>query len=419
MSKEELYTGRDSLDETEESNKNIIDNENNAEKKEETSDKTILELKNRISQLEETNKDLKTKVSKFKKKQSLSTMLFVGTAATRFRKKILLWNIGKDDAVKMAEIMKEKDELQLINEKMLDMLTEKEIENDELNEKFENYKLEVKIENEKNLEYIKELEEKIEALENANNEIQFEEFINEYEKQKEDLNEQINEYNKLEKDLNNQIEEKDEKIQALNEEIQNLQFENLHLVNKSDMQNELNQANFNDMEKLIEENNRYRATIQSLTNDLSKKETEIKEINSMQEDKDKEIEKYKEEIEQLKKKFETKLENYKNLDELNKNLTDSNKVINICLMDLEKSLNDEKEKNFKIQTKLDNNTKELNNINDYYKKLKSNNDNLIEQYQSKIDEITKDKNNLISQNKELLEKLKSKKEVEDKDLNLE
>ena len=257
MSKEELNTGRDSLDGTEESNKNLIDNENNAEKKEETSDKTILELKNRISQLEEKNKDLKTKVSKFTKKQSLSTMLFVGTAATRFRKKILLWNKGKDDAVKIAEIMKEKDELQLINEKMLDMLTEKEIENDELNEKFENYKLEVKIENEKNLEYIKELEEKIEALENANNEIQFEEFINEYEKQKEDLNEQINEYNKLEKDLNNQIEEKDEKIQALNEEIQNLQFENLHLVNKSDMQNELNQANFNDMEKLIEENNRY------------------------------------------------------------------------------------------------------------------------------------------------------------------
>ena len=215
MSKEELYTGRDSLDRTEESNKNIIDNENNAEKKEETSDKTILELKNRISQLEEKNKDLKTKVSKFTKKQSLSTILFVGAAVTRFRKKILLWNKGKDDAVKMAEIMKVKDELQLINEKMLDMLTEKEIENDELNEKFENYKLEVKIENEKNLEYIKELEERIEDLENANNEIQFGEFINEYEKQKEDLNVQINEYNKLEKDLNNQIEEKDKKIQAL------------------------------------------------------------------------------------------------------------------------------------------------------------------------------------------------------------
>ena len=33
MSKEELNTGRDSLDGTEESNKNLIDNKNNAEKK--------------------------------------------------------------------------------------------------------------------------------------------------------------------------------------------------------------------------------------------------------------------------------------------------------------------------------------------------------------------------------------------------
>ena len=53
------------------------------------------------------------------------------------------------------------------------------------------------------------------------------------------------------------------------------------------MQKELNQANFNDTEKLIEENNRYRSTIESLTDNLNKKETEIKEIKSMQEDKDK------------------------------------------------------------------------------------------------------------------------------------
>ena len=166
--------------------------------------------------MKKQNKDLKTKVNTFTKKQSLSTMLLVGKAMQGFRKKLSWGNKGKDDAVKIAEIMKEKDELQLINEKMLDMLTEKEIENDELNEKFENYKLEVKIENEKNLEYIKELEERIEDLENANNEIQFGEFINEYEKQKENLKEQINEYNKLVEDLNNQIEEKDKKIQVLN-----------------------------------------------------------------------------------------------------------------------------------------------------------------------------------------------------------
>ena len=416
MSSGELNMNRNPLDEIEETNEYLLDDENNLDIKREDSNKTILDLKKTISQLEETNKDLKTKVNTFTKKQSLSTMLLVGKAVQGLRKKLSWGNKGKDDAVKIAEIMKEKDELKQMNEKMLDMLTEKEIENDELNEKFENYKLEVKIENEKNLEHIKELEEKIEALENAKNDEQFEEFINEYEKQKENLKEQINEYNKLEEDLNNQIEEKDKKIQILNEEIQNLQFENLRLVNKSDRQNELNQANFIDMEKLTEENNKYKATIESLTSDLNKKK---KELKAMEEDRYKDTEKYKGEIEQLKKNFETKLENYKNLDELNKKLNDSNKEINICLTNLEKSLNDEKEKNFKIQTKLDKNTKELKNINDYYKKLKSNNDNLIEQYQSKIDEITKDKNNLISQNKELLEKLKSKKEVEDQGLSLD
>ena len=76
---------------------------------------------------------------------------------------------------------------------------------------------------------------------------------------------------------------------------------------------------------------------------------------------------------------------------------------------MEKKLNEEKEKCFKVQSKLDKNTKELKNMNDYYKTLKTNNDNLLSQYQQKIDELTQEKTNLISQNKELLEKLKEKK----------
>ena len=36
--------------------------------------------------------------------------------------------------------------------------------------------------------------------------------------------------------MTHQVVEKDEKIRKLNEEIQNLQFENLHLVNQSDIQ---------------------------------------------------------------------------------------------------------------------------------------------------------------------------------------
>ena len=120
-----------------------------------------------------------------------------------------------------------------------------------------------------------------------------------------------------------------------------------------------------------------------------------------------------------KKKIDTKIEEFNDLDNLNKQLTNSSKELKIYIMNIEKSLNEEKEKNYKIQTKLDKNTKELKEINDYYKKLKTNNDNLIEQYQSKLDEITNEKNNLISQNKELLEKLKSKSENEEQGLSLD
>jgi len=55
-----------------------------------------------------------------------------------------------------------------------------------------------------------------------------------------------------------------------------------------------------------------------------------------------------------------------------------------------------------IQNKLDKKGKELQEMNEYTKKLLTNKDNLIAQYEEKIEEITKDKNELISQNKQLL-----------------
>ena len=265
MSTKEINSQLNQIEEIEESNEN--------------KDKIISELKEKINLLEKANNDLKTKVDSFTKKQSLTSMLFVRMAAAGFKRKLLL---SKNDSIRVAEIMKEKDELQQINEKMLDMLTEKELENDELNEKLENYKLEMKTENEKNLEQIKILEEKIEDLENSKDEEQFEDIINEYNNQKEKLKEQINEYMKSEEELNNQIETKDNKIKQLNEEIQNLQFENLRLLNKSDLQKEINQAGLIDLEKLTEENNKYKSKIEMLNNDLNKRN---KEITNFEQDK--------------------------------------------------------------------------------------------------------------------------------------
>ena len=77
---------------------------------------------------------------------------------------------------------------------------------------------------------------------------------------------------------------------------------------------------------------------------------------------------------------------------------------------MEKALNEEKENNYKIQNKLDNIIKDLKYINDSYKNLKLNNEKLLNEYQEKIDELNKGKNELILQNKDLVDKIKQKEE---------
>jgi len=393
---------------------NESENEEFDEEKEENANKIISDLLEKNVLLEKTNKDLKNKIESLTKKQTLNSSILTKIATVGLRKFTLKSDLQKD-SVKLAEITKEKDELQQINEKMLDMLTENELEIDDLNKKLEDCKLEAKIQNEKNLEQIKALEERVESLENTEKDNEFDEVFNEYENNKVKLQKQISGFTKLEEELNYQLDEKDKKIKKLNDEIQNLQFENLRLLNQSDLQDKINQAGFLDMQKLTEELNKNKNEIETLTNELNKKKRETK---SLEENKDKEIEKYVEEIEKLKKSNETLNNDLKRLDKLNTQLNNSNKEVSISMTYMEKTLNEEKEKNYKIQAKLDKNIKELKDINDYYKTLKTNNESLLSDYQKKIDELTNDKYSLISQNKELLEKLKEKKEEEDQGVNL-
>ena len=393
---------------------NESENEELDEEKEENANKIISDLLEKNVLLEKTNKDLKNKIESLTKKQTLNSSILTKIATVGLRKFTLKSDLQKD-SVKLAEITKEKDELQQINEKMLDMLTENELEIDDLNKKLEDCKLEAKIQNEKNLEQIKALEERIESLENTEKDKEFDEVFNEYENNKVKLQKQISGFTKLEEELNYQLDEKDKKIKKLNDEIQNLQFENLRLLNQSDLQDKINQAGFLDMQKLTEELNKNKNEIETLTNDIKKKKREMK---SLEENKDKEIEKYVEEIEKIKKNNETLNNDLKRLDKLNTQLNNSNKEVSISMTYMEKTLNEEKEKNYKIQAKLDKNIKELKDINDYYKTLKTNNESLLSDYQKKIDELTNDKYSLISQNKELLEKLKEKKEEEDQGVNL-
>ena len=407
MSEPEINFSIDPLESIKEIHEYSIESEESSEIPPE---KLILDLQEKIIFLEKENKALKNKVESITKKDALNNTIIMKMSMVGLRKKFTLKKDitqKKYDDVKVAEIIKEKEHLQEMNENMLDMLTEKEIENEDLNQKFENYKLEAKMQNEKDLEQITNLEKEIELLKNAKEISPYEEIDEEYKRHKEQLQQQINYYNKLETDLNKQIREKDDKIKKLNEEIQSLQFDNINLISKSEQQYKINKAGYQDLEKLAQENIKIKSKLDEISNDLDKKNKELKYI---EENKNKEIEKYQEDIQILKKEIEKKNNDIKELDLAKTNLKSSNDQIYILLNNNKKELNEEKEKNYKIQEKLNKKTEELKSIKEYYKTLQTNNELEFKEYQEKIDELTKNKNDLISQNKDLLEKVKQNRE---------
>ena len=407
MSEPEINFSIDPLESIKEINEYSIESKESSEIPPE---KLILDLQEKIIFLEKENKALKNKVESITKKDALNNTIIMKMSMVGLRKKFTLKKDitqKKYDDVKVAEIIKEKEHLQEMNENMLDMLTEKEIENEDLNQKFENYKLEAKMQNEKDLEQITNLEKEIELLKNAKEISPYEEIDEEYKRHKEQLQQQINYYNKLETDLNKQIREKDDKIKKLNEEIQSLQFDNINLISKSEQQYKINKAGYQDLEKLAQENIKIKSKLDEISNDLDKKNKELKYI---EENKNKEIEKYQEDIQILKKEIEKKNNDIKELDLAKTNLKSSNDQIYILLNNNKKELNEEKEKNYKIQEKLNKKTEELKSIKEYYKTLQTNNELEFKEYQEKIDELTKNKNDLISQNKDLLEKVKQNRE---------
>ena len=93
--------------------------------------KKIVELESRNAHLQKRNNEL-TKEN-IRSDTKLKRVSFVGT-----RKNFFFEN--KKNNFQMTELIKEKNDLQEINEKMLDILTEKEIEISKLNENLNNLK---------------------------------------------------------------------------------------------------------------------------------------------------------------------------------------------------------------------------------------------------------------------------------------
>ena len=177
----------------------------NKENKESTneSQETIPSLKAKIEQLENKIIDLREKNDTLKKANiqnstRLRKMSFVGV-----KRKFTFGAKGGEDQMKMAELAKEKSDLQGINEKMLNMLTDKEMEIEELEENFENFKTDMKVQIEKYLETIDDLEEKLVAMEEANinkknTDHTLDDIILEYNKYKERMDKSIKEHIKRE-----------------------------------------------------------------------------------------------------------------------------------------------------------------------------------------------------------------------------
>ena len=166
----------------------------------------ISDLTNKIILLEKVNNDLKAKnenliKNNFKNKSlGLKSSLIgmkLGLASQILMKK------ANSDSSKLADMIKEKEDLQEINEKMLDLLTEKELENEDLMEKLKNYELKSKLEIEQNEEKIRALEEKLKFLEDSkdSNTQDIDDIINEYISFQEKLKLQIKELSSKEEEL--------------------------------------------------------------------------------------------------------------------------------------------------------------------------------------------------------------------------
>ena len=391
--------------------------------KEKAPEKIISDLQQKVFLLEKMNNDLKTKNENLTKNNTEKTTLMMKISLANMRRKFPIGQ-NQDKSIQLAEVIKEKNDLQQINEKMLDLLTDKEIENEDLIEKLENNKLEAKLENEKYLEKIKNLEEKIQELENLkgnggnNNDI--DEIIHEYNNYKERLKRQINDYIKNEGNLRHQLDTKDMTIQKLNEEIQGLQEENLQLINQTKKSDKINESEMIEIEQLKSENDKIKREMSFLGEKLKIAEENTKnEIKSHDNDINQFHKKLVEEENYMKLYKESKS---KEINLLKNEITKNNREIDYYFKRLElygKMLDDEKLKNSEIQNKLDKKSKELQNMNECTKKLLSNKDNLLSQYEEEIEKISKDKIDLISQNKELLEKIKSKNEQNNPGISLE
>ena len=291
----------------------------------------------------------------FHNDRKIKRMSFVGN-----RKNFLIGIKDNNDQIKMAELLKEKSDLQEINENMLNMLTEKELENEELQEKYMNYQKEVKIEIQKYLDTIIELEDKIaeneQIKENYDNDL--DEVVQEYNKYKERMEKTLNEHIKKEDELNVKLSRKESVILDIKVDMENLEIENKQLKSLTEQKEEQYNNELYDINSYMRENEKLKNENLYLEEKVKKYEKKNELNMSLKED---EIKMIKEDLEYKTKSLnKIKEEKNKEINLLKAEINKYNRDINSILKkdELIQKENEEIKNNIlTLQNKLDKKTK--------------------------------------------------------------
>ena len=378
--------------------------------------KKIDDLESQVFSLKKKNENLKK--NNVENKSKMKRISFVGT-----RHKFTFGLSGKNcrmdklDKMDVAEFMKEKNDLQEINEKMLNILTEKEIENEELQDNFKLYKKNIKKEIQNYLDIIKDLKEKNEknSKNKGNLDKNLEDLMEEYNSYKERMEKSLNEYVKKEEELNKELSEKEKSIQKLKSDIQNLgagnPIQEKEVKEEKEEKKEKDKDDELNLDKLISEN-------KELKKQLEEKNKEIEEKDKIILNQKNEIKKLNQDIENDKENIiKIKEEKIREINNLNNDITKNNKEIEELTKENEELQEENEElnkKNGELDSKLEKKSKELQDISESAKKLLENKESQIKEFDKKIEEINKDKKLLIDQNHELLDKVKKMKEIKEK-----
>ena len=291
----------------------------------------LYNIKPRVDRSRKDRKGSSLKKKKDDNKKDNKSLRRISNTGIGIIKKLTFGNKDYFDKFKLVELQKEKKDLQNINENMLNLLTEKELENEELQETFAVYKNEIKAEIEQYVETIEKLEEKIaennQIKENFDNKL--DSIIEEYNKYKERMEKTLTEHIKKEDELTNELEKKERYIEELKSDMENLDIENKQYKSLTERKEDEYNNELLDMNMYITEKKKIKNEILNLQEKMKNLENKYQtNLNSKEE----EIRTLKEDIE-FKSKTISKIKEEKCNEinvlktEINKNNRDVNSII--------------------------------------------------------------------------------------------